>query len=119
MVTYIEVTPAAEAEAGTLLRRIAAASRKEAGNLRYDVLQQNERRNQFAILEAWSDAKAFEAGLIRDGYQGIEIKELPRDYRAASHAHDFDVRALVLAGEITLTSDGGSRSFAAGGILNA
>ncbi len=61
VVTYIEVTPAAEAEAGTLLRRIAAASRKEAGNLRYDVLQQNERRNQFAILEAWSDAKAFEA----------------------------------------------------------
>src|SRR4029077_4437698 len=60
------------------------------------------------------DAKAFEAGLTRDGYQRIETKELPRDYRAASHAHDFDVRALVLAGEITLTWNGGSRSVAAG-----
>jgi len=60
------------------------------------------------------DAKAFEAGLTRDGYQGIETKELPRDYRAANHAHDFDVRALVLAGEITLTWNGGSRSFVAG-----
>jgi quinol monooxygenase YgiN len=59
-VTYIEVTPAAEAATGDLLRGIAATSRKEAGNLRYDVLQQIERHNQFAILEAWSDAKALE-----------------------------------------------------------
>jgi quinol monooxygenase YgiN len=61
VVTYIEVTPTAEAETVGLLRRVAAASRKEAGNQRYDVLQHVERRNQFAILEAWSDAKAFEA----------------------------------------------------------
>jgi quinol monooxygenase YgiN len=62
-VTYITVAPsaAAEAEAAGLLRRVAAASRKEAGNLRYEVLQQVDRRNQFAILEAWSDAKAFDA----------------------------------------------------------
>ena len=62
-VTYITVAPsaAAEAEAAGLLRRVAAASRKEAGNLRYEVLQQVDRRNQFAILEAWSDGKAFEA----------------------------------------------------------
>jgi quinol monooxygenase YgiN len=61
VVTYIEVTPIAEAEAATLLRRVAAASRKEAGNLRYDVLQHSERKSQFAILETWSDGKAFEA----------------------------------------------------------
>jgi quinol monooxygenase YgiN len=60
-VTYIEVTPPAEAQAAGLLRRVAAASRKEAGNLRYDVLQDMERPNQFAILEAWSDVKASEA----------------------------------------------------------
>jgi quinol monooxygenase YgiN len=60
-VTYIEVTPSAQAEAANLLRRVAAPSRKEAGNLRYDILQHVERPNQFAILEAWSDGKAFEA----------------------------------------------------------
>jgi quinol monooxygenase YgiN len=60
-VTYIEVAPAAEAAAGNLLRSVAATSRKEAGNLRYDVLQHMERRNQLAILEAWGDAKALEA----------------------------------------------------------
>jgi quinol monooxygenase YgiN len=60
-VTYIEVAPTAEAETATLLRRVAVASRKEAGNLRYDVLQHSERKGQFAILETWSDGKAFEA----------------------------------------------------------
>jgi quinol monooxygenase YgiN len=59
-VTYIEVTPSAEAQAATLLRRVAATSRKEAGNLRYDVLQDVERPNQFAILETWNDVKAYE-----------------------------------------------------------
>jgi quinol monooxygenase YgiN len=61
LVTYIEVAPTAEAEAATLLRRVAAASRQEAGNLRYDILQHRERKGQFAILETWSDGKAFEA----------------------------------------------------------
>jgi quinol monooxygenase YgiN len=60
-VTYIEVTPVAEAQTADLLRRVAAASRKEAGNRRYDVLQHTERRNQFAILESWNDVKAYEA----------------------------------------------------------
>src|ERR1700722_18551454 len=57
-VTYIEVTPSAEATAAGLMRQVAAASRKEAGNLRYEVLQGIERRNQFAILETWHHMKA-------------------------------------------------------------
>jgi quinol monooxygenase YgiN len=61
VVTYIAVAPSAGAEAAGLLRRVAAASRKETGNLRYEVLQQIDRPNQFAILETWGDAKAFEA----------------------------------------------------------
>ncbi len=61
VVTYISVAPSAATEAAGLLRRVAAASRKEAGNLRYEVLGQVERPDQFAILETWSDAKAFEA----------------------------------------------------------
>ena len=60
-VTYLEVTPAAKAEAVNLIKEVAAASRKEPGNLRYEVLQRLDRNNQFAILEAWSDSKALEA----------------------------------------------------------
>jgi quinol monooxygenase YgiN len=61
VVTYIEVAPSAKGEAAGLLRAIAAASRKEAGNERYNVLQRIGRDNQFAILEAWTDWKAAEA----------------------------------------------------------
>jgi quinol monooxygenase YgiN len=60
-VTYIEVVPSAQGEAAGLLRQVAAASRKEAGNQRYDVLQRIDRDNQFVILEAWSDQEAAEA----------------------------------------------------------
>jgi quinol monooxygenase YgiN len=60
-VTYLEVTPASEGEAVNLIKQVAAASRKEPGNLRFDVLQRTDRKNQFAILEAWSDQKALEA----------------------------------------------------------
>jgi quinol monooxygenase YgiN len=61
LVTYLEVTPSAEMQTAGLLRQLAAASRKEAGNVRYDVLQNTDRRSQFAILETWRDGKAFEA----------------------------------------------------------
>ncbi len=61
VVTYIAVAPSAGTEAAGLLRRLASASRKEPGNLRHEVLGQVERPDQFAILETWSDAKAFEA----------------------------------------------------------
>jgi quinol monooxygenase YgiN len=61
VVTYIEVTPSAETEAASLLRQLAAASRKEAGSVSFTVLQHIERPSQFAILETWSDAKAQQA----------------------------------------------------------
>ncbi|HLH96470.1 MAG TPA: antibiotic biosynthesis monooxygenase [Xanthobacteraceae bacterium] len=61
LVTYLEVTPSAEASAISLLRQVAAASRKEPGNLRYEILQATGRPAEFAILEAWSDAKSHEA----------------------------------------------------------
>jgi quinol monooxygenase YgiN len=61
MVTYIEVLPAAQGVAASLLKDVATASRKEPGNQRYDVLHRIDRPNQFAILEAWTDLKAAEA----------------------------------------------------------
>src|SRR5215470_6369058 len=61
VVTYIEVLPSAEGETTGLLKQVAAASSKENGNQRYDVLQRIDRKNQFVILEAWTDLKAAEA----------------------------------------------------------
>jgi quinol monooxygenase YgiN len=44
-----------------LLRRLAEASRKENGNLRFDVLQHAMRANHFTVIEAWQNEKALDA----------------------------------------------------------
>ena len=63
------------------------------------------------------DTTPFEAALVQDGYRDIETKALLGTYRAGAHSHAFDVRALVLAGEITLTWNGATRSFATGDVF--
>ena len=40
-----------------LLRKLAEASRKEEGNLRFDVLQHAMRANHFTVIEEWQTAK--------------------------------------------------------------
>ncbi len=58
IVTYVEVDPNATAEAKALIGKHAAASKKDAGSLRYEALQRSGRKNHFIILEAWSDQDA-------------------------------------------------------------
>ena len=43
-----------------LLRELAEASRKEEGNLRFDVLQHAMRANHFTVIEEWQTAKTIE-----------------------------------------------------------
>lgn len=57
-VTYIEVTPSSTERAIELLRAQARASRADAGNLRYQILQRTGRPNHFAILDAWDSQSA-------------------------------------------------------------
>jgi quinol monooxygenase YgiN len=58
IVGYIEVAPSsARIAAVSVLRALRDASRKEAGNSGFEVLQRIGRSQQFAILEVWSDAK--------------------------------------------------------------
>jgi len=44
-----------------LLKRLADASRKEEGNLRFDILQHAMRANHFTILETWRSRQALDA----------------------------------------------------------
>jgi len=76
-VTYIEVAPSAAGEAAALLQEVAASSRKQAGNERYDVLRRIGRDNQFAILEAWSGLKAAEAHAGSDAFRQFKDKLRP------------------------------------------
>ena len=49
------------ANAADLLRKLAEASRKEEGSLRFDVLQHAMRANHFTVIEEWQTAKAADA----------------------------------------------------------
>jgi (4S)-4-hydroxy-5-phosphonooxypentane-2,3-dione isomerase len=46
--------------AADLLRKLAETSRKEEGNLRFDVLQHAMRANHFTVIEGWQTAKTVE-----------------------------------------------------------
>ncbi len=61
IVTYIEVAPSEAQKAADLLKKHRAASKQQAGNLRFEALQGTGRRNHFLLLEAWQDQSAREA----------------------------------------------------------
>ena len=58
----------------------------------------------------------FESALRRDGF-AVDRKMLPPGTVVPEHAHPFDVRALVLNGEITLTFDGIDQAYREGDIF--
>ncbi len=80
VVTYVEASPASQAQVATMLRQLADASRKEMP-VRFEVAQSITRSNQFVILEIWKDQQALDA------------------HAAAAHTRQFreQVASLVLA----------------------
>ena len=63
VVSYIDVAPSARATATTLLQQLANATRKDEGNMRFDILQRMAPSNQFAIVSVWKDQSAYDAHL--------------------------------------------------------
>ena len=61
VVTYFDVAPPAAAQSADLARYYADMSRKQAGNVAYQLLAEIGRRNRLAILETWRDKQAYEA----------------------------------------------------------
>jgi quinol monooxygenase YgiN len=61
MVRYIEVAPGGQEQAAGLLKKLADASRKEGGVMRFDVLQRSAPANQFATFEIWKDQASLDA----------------------------------------------------------
>jgi quinol monooxygenase YgiN len=62
VVTHVDVPPPSRADCEVLLRQLAEDSRKDEGNLRFDVYQQSNRPNHFTVVEVWKDQNA------RDGH---------------------------------------------------
>jgi quinol monooxygenase YgiN len=61
VVRYIEVAPGSQDQAAGLVKKLAEASRKEGGSLRFDVMQRTGPANQFATFEIWKDQAAVDA----------------------------------------------------------
>ena len=64
VLTHVDVPPPQKDQTIELVRALAAAARKDDGNLWFDVLQQNDRPNHFTLFEGWRDRKAFDASIM-------------------------------------------------------
>ncbi len=72
VVAHVDIAGnAAQAEAPSMLRKLAETSRAEPGCLRFDVLQHVMRANHYTIIEVWQDQKSIDA------------------HRAAAHTKEF------------------------------
>src|SRR2546425_8577753 len=61
IVTYVDVYPNFAADAAKLLQQFASDSRKDSGNVRFEVMRDIARQNHFAVVEVWQNQKAFDA----------------------------------------------------------
>jgi len=59
VITHVDASPATGVAA--MLERLAEESRRETGNLRFDVLQHTQRANHFTVIEAWRNGNAHDA----------------------------------------------------------
>jgi len=61
VLTHVDTVPSPQNDPPGLLRRLAEDSRKDNGNLRFDVIQHTMRPNHFTIVEAWQSQSALDA----------------------------------------------------------
>ena len=59
-------------------------------------------------------AERFEARLKSEGYPEIRVNQYKPDHHNPEHEHPFDVHALVLEGDITLTVNGKKTRYGVG-----
>jgi quinol monooxygenase YgiN len=60
VLTHVDVVPPSKDGCMTLLKDMSAETPKDAGNLRYDVLQQPNRLNHFTVFETWANNEALD-----------------------------------------------------------
>ena len=63
------------------------------------------------------DPTQFETALRQNGFTEVETKAHPPGRLVPDHVHPFDVRALVLEGEITLTVGGQATAYRPGQVF--
>jgi len=61
VVSHVDVGPPSRDKINAAFNALAGPTRKDAGNLRFDVLQQTNRTNHFTVVEAWRDQASDDA----------------------------------------------------------
>src|SRR6476620_11501373 len=61
VVSYVDGAPASRAAVVKALQQLAAASRKDDGSQRLEILQRIAPPNQFVMVSIWKDQKAYDA----------------------------------------------------------
>lgn len=82
VVTHVDVPPAQKDPAIALLQELAAASRSESDNLRFDIWQQAGRTNHFTVVETWT------------GQRGQNI------HAEATHTREFRAKLTPMLGAL-------------------
>jgi quinol monooxygenase YgiN len=77
VVTYVEFKPADTKAGGRVLDDLASQGLASDGVIRFDVLQQVDRRNFFALFEIWSSAQTFAAFQSSSATQAILTRLTP------------------------------------------
>jgi quinol monooxygenase YgiN len=81
-VTHVDFIPPKKDDGIAALQQLADPSRKDTGNLRYEVLQQGSRPNHLTLVEIWRDQDAFEK------------------HEVAAHTKTFRMLALPMSGSL-------------------
>jgi autoinducer 2-degrading protein len=76
VLTHIDVGPPNKDQTVEMLKILAEDSRKDPGNLRFDILQQDGRLNHLPIIEAWSSAGAQAAHTMAEHTRAYRAKLL-------------------------------------------
>ena len=61
VVTHVDVIPPRKDDAVGLLKSLGEASRRDDGNVRYEIVQQTNRPNHFTVIEIWNSREALDA----------------------------------------------------------
>ncbi len=77
VLTHVDVFPAGKDQTVEMLKQLATASRKEPGNLSFDVLQQEGRLNHLPLFEAWRNAAAHDAHIMAEHTRAFRAKLVP------------------------------------------
>src|SRR6266853_6456877 len=77
VVTYVDVYPNFAADTVKAFQALTAASKKDPGYVRLEILRDTMRSNHFTIVEVWENRQAYEAHLATDHTKEFRTKLAP------------------------------------------